>query len=70
MLNSSCYIFSANISLQCYGQVASIFTFLSDKSGKDLILKRLRYSEKNKLHVKNVVLKLQEATLYSKRKDA
>ena len=63
---------STLILLHCYSQVASICTFISDyfvKLPLLLLLKCHRYSEKNKLHVKIVVPKLQETILYVTRRD-
>ena len=61
--------FSPLFHLHCYRQVASIFTFTADFFVKLLILKRLRYSEKKKLHVNIVVPKIQETILYGRRRD-
>ena len=54
--------------LHCYGQVASIFLFISDYSVKLLLLKSFRLSEK-KFHEKIVIPKLQKTILRATRRD-
>ena len=54
--------------LQCYSQVATIVTFISDCSVKRLFSKCFRYSERKKLHKKIVLPKLQKTT-YGTRTD-
>ena len=55
--------FSPFFDWHCYGQVASIFTLVSDYFVKLLILKGLRSIETRKLHVRTVVPKLQSLIL-------
>ena len=61
--------FSPFFHLNCYPQVASFFTFISDYFVKLLLLKRLRSIETRKLHVRIVVPKLQNLILPVTRRD-
>ena len=61
--------FSPLLHLHCYRQVASNLTFISNSFVKLLFLECLCLSESKKLHVKNVVPKLQETILYVTRRD-